>query len=421
MIDTAPLYNSRIIKIFLEYLEKYYPDLDMNSILQYANMTKYNVGDPGHWFSQYQVDRFYEIVTRMTGNPNTAKEAGRYLTSSKDLGPVKQYMLGFINPMSLYMLMEKLYTTLSRGAVVSTKKLSANSVEIISMPRQGVDEKPYQCDNRLGGFESLAKLFTNNLAKIEHPECFHKGYDRCRYVVSWEKTSSLIWRRIRNYFLIFNLVVPIALFFFLPFLTWALISLLFIALTLALSSYAEYVKSKELTKTIENQGDAAEKLLDEINIRHENAMLVQEIGQATSAILDENELIQTVMRVIRRRLDFDRGLIMLSNREKTRLNYSDSFGYTRDQEELLNQTAFHLDKPESRGVFVVSYKLQKPFLINDMSEIANNLSKRSLELAKKMGVQSLICVPIVYEKESLGILAVDNIESKRPLTQSDMS
>ena len=38
-----------------------------------------------------------------------------------------------------------------------------------------------------------------------------------------------------------------------------------------------------------------------------------------------------------------------------------------------------------------------------------------------MGVKSLICVPIVYEKESLGILAVDNINSKRLLTRSDMS
>jgi len=38
-----------------------------------------------------------------------------------------------------------------------------------------------------------------------------------------------------------------------------------------------------------------------------------------------------------------------------------------------------------------------------------------------MGVHSIICVPIVYEKESLGILTVDNIESKRSLTKSDMN
>ena len=38
-----------------------------------------------------------------------------------------------------------------------------------------------------------------------------------------------------------------------------------------------------------------------------------------------------------------------------------------------------------------------------------------------MDVHSIICVPIVYETESLGILVADNVSSKRPLTKSDMN
>ena len=38
-----------------------------------------------------------------------------------------------------------------------------------------------------------------------------------------------------------------------------------------------------------------------------------------------------------------------------------------------------------------------------------------------MGAKSFICCPIIYEGESLGILAVDNIKTKRPLVQSDIS
>ena len=60
-------------------------------------------------------------------------------------------------------------------------------------------------------------------------------------------------------------------------------------------------------------------------------------------------------------------------------------------------------------------------MINDITDIEKKLSKRSLEFAKEIGVQSLICVPIVYEHESLGILAIDNIQSKRPLTNSDVN
>ncbi|MEE4352006.1 MAG: PAS domain S-box protein [Desulfatiglans sp.] len=158
-----------------------------------------------------------------------------------------------------------------------------------------------------------------------------------------------------------------------------------------------------------------------MNIRYNNAMLIQEIGQATSSIMGIHELPKTVLQLMEKRLDFDRGMIMLANREKTRLLFSGGYGYVREQEDILRETEFHLDRPQSKGVFVVAFRDQKPFLVNDIMNNAKNLSERSLEFAKQLEAHSFICVPIVYEKETLGILAVDNVTTKRPLTQSDLS
>ena len=72
--DTSPLYNSRITKTYLEYIKNIYPDLDIDSILEYAGMTRYEVEDQAHWFSQDQADRFQEILVKKTGNPDIAKE-----------------------------------------------------------------------------------------------------------------------------------------------------------------------------------------------------------------------------------------------------------------------------------------------------------------------------------------------------------
>ena len=44
MKDNA-LYNSRIIKTFVEYLGAYYPGLDINSILDHSGMTVYQLND----------------------------------------------------------------------------------------------------------------------------------------------------------------------------------------------------------------------------------------------------------------------------------------------------------------------------------------------------------------------------------------
>ena len=46
--------------------------------------------------------------------------------------------------------------------------------------------------------------------------------------------------------------------------------------------YAEHLEKKELLPTIPNQGDAAGRLVEQINVSYNNALLVQEIGQATS-------------------------------------------------------------------------------------------------------------------------------------------
>jgi putative nucleotidyltransferase with HDIG domain len=68
---------------------------------------------------------------------------------------------------------------------------------------------------------------------------------------------------------------------------------------------------------------------------------------------------------------------------------------------------------------VVAFREQRPFLLNDIDELKDQLSARSYEFALKMGARSFICCPIVYEGKSLGIIAVDNVETKRPLLERD--
>jgi len=89
--------------------------------------------------------------------------------------------------------------------------------------------------------------------------------------------------------------------------------------------------------------------------------------------------------------------------------------------EIVKQTAFHLDRPDAKGVFVTCFKEQKPHLINDFTEIGSQLSPRSQAFAKEIGSQSFICCPIICEGRSSGILAVDNLQSKRALVESDLS
>ena len=126
-MEATPLYNTRIIKSFDEYISKYHPDINMMQILDYAGITTYQLEDEGHWLTQAQVDRFYEILVKTVADPDIARKAGQYMLYSKAAGTVSQYALGFMTPSAAYMVLGKIYPHMSRGSSVETRNLGAKS------------------------------------------------------------------------------------------------------------------------------------------------------------------------------------------------------------------------------------------------------------------------------------------------------
>ncbi len=416
-----PLYNSRIVETYLEYLQVYHPHVDQKKILESSGITNFEIEDAGHWFSQEEVDRFYEAVLRETGDPSVAREAGRYIASNQASGILQQYVIGFLTPGIAYWMMEKVAGTLSRAYHVKSRIIGPNRVKITFQPKEDVEEKPYQCENRTGLLESLAKVFTNRFATIDHPSCIHRGDKHCEYDVSWEISPFLIWKRVGYYTAAFLFLLAVGLFFWLPLYPWSLLSLTFGLIVLAIFNNASRLEKDDYVRNLKSQGNAADELIDQINRHYNEALLIQEIGQAASSILDFDQLLRFMMETFQKRLDYDRGLVMLANDDRTRLLYTAGYGYKPDQESILKETAFHLDRSESTGQFVQAFRDLKPFLITDVSEAQKDMSPRSVHFAKALNVNSFLCVPILYEGKAEGVLAVDSPRSQRPLNQSDLS
>ncbi|MDB9822460.1 GAF domain-containing protein [Deltaproteobacteria bacterium] len=416
-----PLYNSRLIKNYVVYMKKYYPEVEIDSVLSYAYINSYELKDNGHWFSQWQVDRFHERLSRETKNPNISREVGRYMASTDASDPLKNYITGFMTPAAAYWVLEKISPHLSRASTLKTKKLGPNKIEVSATPNPGVTEKLYQCDNRCGIFEALAKVFTNKYAVIDHTTCVHRGGEVCRYIITWENTHSFLLRRARFFFLPLALLSFAALYLFTPPIWFAGVLFLCASFMVGIAIFAEQVGKKELVQNIKDQRNAAKLLLNEINRRYNDALLIKEIGQATSKLLNIDDLLLSVTESMEKLLDYDRGGIWLADSKNTRLVYRVGYGYEPDIEILLRGADFHLNNPNSRGVAVQAFRKNRPFLVNNISEIERDLSARSLEFLKKTGAHSFICVPLVYERRSFGILFVDNLKSKRDLSQSDIS
>ncbi|UFS70355.1 response regulator [Geomonas sp. RF6] len=415
------LYNSRIINTYVKFVKRKYPHVDVKEALSSADIKPYEVSDQGHWFTQEQVNAFHKSLTKLTDNPDIARDAGRFSASGEGLGFMKNYIMGLIGPAHTFKALKKAVENFTKSSVYESKRLGRSKVEITVTPRPGTHESPFQCKNRMGFFEAILAVYNYDFPVIEHPECLFEGGATCRYIVTWKMSLHMKLRWLRNAFFVGCVALTALLAWFCPFgillhaVPWMA------ALLLPLSFAADSMEKKELRAALTNLKGSTDELLAHTGRNYNNALMVNEVGQAISKQAGIEEVLDNIVGTLENRLGFDRCVILLADAEKTQLTFCTGFGHTEQELAFLKGTSFSLNNPESRGIFVTCYHEQETYLVNDFSEVAHTLTAHSVAWAKKMGVQAFICCPIVCENESLGVLAVDNQHTKTDLTQSDKS
>ncbi|MEJ2689539.1 MAG: ATP-binding protein [Deltaproteobacteria bacterium] len=432
--ENLPLYGSRGIAIYLKLLRQKYGRVNIDELLRYAGMEPYQVTDESYLFSQKQINRFYEKAVDLSGNKNLAREAGRSASSPEALGAMKGSILGLLGPHRYYDLLGKLlgphryYELLGKLANRSTKsshyearRLGPNKVEIIVTPYPGTIEQPYQCENRMGYWEAVSSVFSLQPPQILHPKCLFRGDDTCHYIVSWKQSKANLLRKIRNITAAVLGLLGIAALFVFPVTVFAVLLPVSVTIVLVQSWFAGSLDMKALHKTIENMRGVSDELLEQIEINYQNSQLVNEIGQALAKRADVEGLFTEVTRILKMRLDFDRGMILLPDSNKSNLVVHASYGYPAAQGEILGGFSASLDEPESAGLFAATFRGKKAVLIDDIEKDDMDVATSSRDFFGKLGTRSLVCCPIVYEEDALGVLLVENSGRKRALLQRDIN
>jgi len=429
-----PLYNSRIINSFILLIKHKYSYVDISELLDYAGMKEYEVADQAHWFKQEQVDRFYERLLQVTGNPDIAREAGRYAASPDVLGAMRQYILGLVDAAGTFEIISKTTANFTRSSSYQSRALSSNMVEITVTPFEEGLEKQYQCDNRIGFFEAIILVFNHKmtdlqyfpeirrLPTIQHPECMFKGGKVCRYIVTWEKTLFIFLKKLRYILALVLIVLNLTLLATAEMRVLAWVFPVSLCAFLLVALCADRSENHALKTSLNSTKDSIDNLLDQINLNYNNAMLTHEIGQRLGNYARIEEMLPDVAEIMQRRLDYDRGIILLADRDKSRLELRTGYGYDEQELLCLNSLPFQLDPVDlEKDLYVDCFREKRPFLINDLERDRDILGARTLACAKLTGTRSFICCPIVCEGASIGVLAVENVKARRPLVERDIS
>lgn len=411
------LYNSRTIDIYLKLVKKRYPQVNLEKILVYSHMQAYEVADPGHWFTQNQIDRFYEKLVQESGNPNIAREAGQF-SATPDAGwSMQTVVFGFLGCTKAFDVIEKISPKLTRSSKFQSRTISSNKVEITATPYPGIDEKPYQCESRIGYIEAVPMVISNVLPVVEHTECIFKGGSCCRYEVTWPEPKSARLGKIRNYLTTFFLGIFTVGLLVSP--HWSVTTGLPAALCflLILSLLIEKEDKKELAENMRRLRVSTEQLGEQINVIYSTSMMTNELGKTINSRGTPNDILRSLMENLNRRLKFDRGFVMLLSDDGRRLEYRNGFGYDDHQIELLNKMNFAVTAPHGKEIFIRCLQEGKSFVLDK----AEDHPSKTGYFFQKVGAKSMICCPIQHEDEGTGVLVVESLDPNRPLLQSDVN
>jgi len=419
--NDTPVYSSRIIKVYLDYLRHHYPDIEPEEIITPAGIRRAEADDPGFWYSQNQAVRMHTIMVAKTGDPNLSRAAGRYTARSKALGPIRQFVLSLVSPLTVYRHARKLYRIMSRGAHLKVEPLTTHKIKITAAPVPGIEEAQFQCENRMGSFEGLAGLFSDRLADVKHTECLHNGGRHCEYIISWKPTLAFWLKKLNHLVLLGSAFLAGGLFFVLPASIWGVLIASLAALAMIFSLLSGYLEKKELAQTLSEHLARIKEPQIDADLMYNNALLVQKLGQETARIFDLETYLQTVMDVMGARLGFDRGAILMVAKHDEAFRVTASFGYSPDEIQLLNSAEEYLADPQYKRFTVTLLQEGKSILGNDFAALADKLPPQSYNYGTLLKAQACIAVPIRYEDHPIGILLVDNRTRKRTYYQSDVN
>ncbi len=174
------------------------------------------------------------------------------------------------------------------------------------------------------------------------------------------------------------------------------------------------------------QRESADKQYDELqkaaaDVQRSNVALshklseltaLHEIGLVTGASLGLEGLLNESLRAVTEHLRFDRALILLVDEERRLLVDGHSIGGSEEDAATVRQMAIPLDNESS--FLSEAVRVGRPVIVTDATQVADS---QTLQYVRSLGAHRFVAVPLVVHDTALGVLAVDNANTNRAVTE----
>jgi len=383
------LYNSILSKMYILYLEKHYPEVNVHDILKDAGLDEASINDPSHWFTQKEVNRFHDAIIEYSEGKNIPYYTGKFgfeesMKDSEETIKKRAQALG--NPIEVFNELLPLAGVLTKSCSYQTHIESDSTIKVIVTENDNVAEEPFQCESRKGYFTGLVKMFDDYLEpEFKHEKCMFNGQQKggnrvCEYIITLKRKYTSGKNKAEE---------------------------------------IERVKD-ELSKTRKELSRAYTDLLKMEKENHTYAILMNEMGNVFQEKITMNDIIGKTLQTLGKRLNFNLGIVFLADHDESNLLYRGHFGSddAKDIEFLKKEGIFPL-KDKKLGPFAKCFNTKEIRIVPNTDKIKNEITAAKNKIIIRFSIKSFICAPVIHKGKCLGVFAVSNKKNDKCFTKKD--
>ncbi|MDA8137886.1 MAG: HAMP domain-containing sensor histidine kinase [Desulfobacteraceae bacterium] len=403
-IGTDKFYNSRILSYYIKLFRDKYPHVDISDLLSFAQIEQTAIDDPFEWFTQEQIDKFFERLFKYFENPyDIAREAGRYIYSDKGLGLWKKFTLKLFGVGNAYKNIGWYARAITRSCTFSSRELASNKYEVKVTFK--VKESPHQAFTRLGILEAAPRMYSDKMARVESST---QG-DTTTYIIAWDAAKSEL---VEKFMLRFSLAAPISILAMLLAVnsTAAIYStILFVFIFLSLMAIQLKLRCLELTHLYENYEQSAETIIQSYIEDYEQVNILNRIGRIVLRSNSAESFLPAVSDTLRS-MNYTKVSFFVSAYDDECIVQKFNDGYTQQL------SGFRITV---EAVAKLKPLLAPPTVIADFADLEKNLPI-GLSSGFTTADFPLVFVPIVSDAASLGFFFVTPEKSLLPFVKKKL-
>lgn len=404
MSNVEKIYSNRMLDSFVHFVDRIYGKAVTDRALERVGIDRLRISDHSEYHSNEDALAATTAFVETTGEKNLAYLMGRDLPNS--LGTVGGFVAGLLSPAMLMKTLPQVEKRLSLKSINTISKVGENRFRVVMTFKDGFREHPFVCANRIGCYESLPLYFGLPYAKVEHPQCVHRGEGPCTYYISFPEHRSRIFQRL---FLALSALAASTAMVWLSDMDryWALNASL-AAASLGFLSFA-FFKHFSAKKSLEwalltNEGLYRQNtLLEDANVQMTS---LQGLTTSLNRNFHQDTICDRVVVALVKEFNFGSSQIWLLDESSKLLSCRKAEGFAGPAAELIARASFSLADGEgiTQGPILETLHRKKTMIVNEPSGLLSKLEGDARVFVAALRFSSFIITPLLHEDKPLGVL-----------------